>query len=95
MKQSCTLKIELEELDVEYILNKAEPNSGYPENIELESVRYNGTELIYLINCIPGAEKYIIEEVWNYRDGKKNKYRNKTIEIMHKLVMPYNPYNTR
>lgn len=67
----CTLEIGEEILDVSYEHTPADPGTGFQGRIEIDSIYYEGTDLIFLAHEIPGFYDYIVEKVWEEREEKK------------------------
>lgn len=65
-----------------------------PEYIEIESVKYQGVELVYMINEVPGLHAQFVNAIYEQRetDRKSHDYEmpgyRETIDLMHKICAP-------
>lgn len=83
-----TIEIGEEILDISYEYEAAEPDTGFQGSINIVTVHYNGTDLIYLVSELPGVLNYLTNKVWEKMEKKKPKYLMPTYDLMLSIIEP-------
>lgn len=85
-KQKITVNFGGEYLDIDYY-HYGESESC-PEHIEIESVMYNHTELICIVNSIPGLRNEIVKSIFKQEEiDKKNNFSvyDELMSLFHQI----------
>lgn len=72
MEKIITIELGSEEMEVYYNFYKSDDSTGTPEHIDINAVYYEGLDLIYIVNEIPGFTERIIREVMNEKKKERN-----------------------
>lgn len=83
-----TIEIGEEILDISYEHEAAEPETGFQGSINIVTVHYNGTDLIYLVSELPGVLNYLTNKVWEKIEKEKPKYLMPTYDLMMAILEP-------